>query len=132
MTNNNFVPAIPQKPAPPSRSEVILSIEAPLTSTQHTEIKTSHQDRAWGFLITTVPLNTGFGLVVVSAVVAGWGIPVWSLAALSIFGLAFMATWLIAFGWSLQNSPENIAMLEAREKWKLLNKERDRFWEGHE
>ncbi len=132
MTTNNFVPALPTKAAPPARAEVIMTIDAPLTSTQHTEIKTSHVDQAFGFLVKTIPLNTGFALVVVAVVVAGWNVPIWSMATLTIFGLAFMATWLVSYGWSLQYSPENIAMTEVKEKWKLLNKERDRFWGQYE
>lgn len=125
---NNFVPALPQKPAPPAKREVIMSIDAPLTATQHVEFKTSATDRSKGFLIAYIPLFAAFGLGVVCIVVVGWNVPIWSLATFAIFWLSFVASWIVGYGATLTISAEGVSFFEAVQKWRLLNKEHDRLW----
>lgn len=128
--NNNFVPALPERKPAPANSKMEIVIDAPLTSTQHTEVKTSHTDRAVGFLIATLPMDAALGICVLALTVVGYGVPLLSLPALLIFFLSFTASFVVCYCYTLTMSPEGVAFYEAIMKWKLLDREQQKRWES--
>lgn len=129
-----FVPAIPEKRSTPLpiNTEVSLTIDAPMSATQHVEFKTSSVDRAKGFLLASVPLYIAFATCVVAVVVLGWHVPLLSLPALVIFMLSFTAAWLVGYGYTLSISAEGITLYEAVSKWSVIKEEQRRRWEHWE
>jgi hypothetical protein len=131
---NNFVPAIreriPVEIAP--RYEVVHSIDAPLSATQHIDMRTSAVDRAKGFLIASTPLYAAFalGVVVLAALFAG--VPFWSFWSFATFWLSFVAAWAWGYKQTLEKSAEGISHYEARRKWDIIGEEQRRRWEYYE
>ena len=124
-----FVPAGPaRRELPAMPGAVSTQIDITPTATMHTEVKTSEVDRAKGFLLRTLPLYGAFGLLVVLVCVFFAGVPLMSLASLTIFWLSFVAAWLVAYSYDLSRSPSGIAHMEASRKWNLIEKEHDRRW----
>lgn len=128
-----FVPAIPEKRSTPLpiNTEVSLTIDAPMSATQHVEFKTSSVDRAKGFLLASVPLYIAFATCVVAVVVLGWSVPLLSLPALVIFMLSFTAAWLVGYGYTLSISAEGITLYEAVSKWSVIKEEQRRRYSPH-
>lgn len=134
---DNFVPAIREqsRPAPVEimpRYEVDHRIDAPLSATQHVEMRTSAVDRAKGFLIASTPLYMAFALGVVVLAVLFAGVPFWSFWAFSIFWLSFVAAWLWGYKETLEKSAEGISHYEARRKWDVIEEEQRRRWAYYE
>lgn len=130
----NYVPALPQKPTMnmPINGEIVHTIDAAPLATQHVEVKTSGIDRALGFLIASLPLYSAFALTVVLVCVFFAGVPFMSLATLLIALLAFVAAWIIGWGWTLQHSAEGIALFEAKAKWTVIAIEQQKRWQHWE
>lgn len=126
-----YVPAIKAKERAqplPINTEVSMTIDAPLSATQHVEFKSSSVDRAKGFLLASVPLYMAFATCVVAVVTIGWAVPLMSLATLTIFMLSFTAAWIVGYGYTLSISAEGITLFEAVKKWQIIEREHDRRW----
>lgn len=126
-----FVPAGPvrqEAPPMPINSNVALTIDAPPSATQHVEMKTSAVDRALGFLIASVPLYGGFALLVLLVCIFFAGVPLFSLPALVIFWLSFVAAWIIGYAYTLSVSAEGVSYFEARAKWRIISEEHRLRW----
>jgi hypothetical protein len=129
--SSNFVPAIPGRrelPAMPINAEINHTIDAPLSATQHIEVRTSSVDRAAGFLLASVPLYLAFATAVVAVVVFGFQVPLASLATLTIFMLTFVAAWVVGYTYTLSVSAEGVSLLEAKSKWDVIRYEQQRRW----
>ncbi len=133
---HNYVPAIHEQQrtqvgiAP--RYEVLHQIDAPLSATQHVEMRTSAVDRAKGFLIASTPLYAAFGVGAVLVGVLFFQVPFWSFWAFSIFWLSFVLAWLWGYWQTLEKSAEGIAHYEARRKWDVIAEEQRRRWEYYD
>jgi hypothetical protein len=110
----NFVaPALRESPA---RVEIIPPAEIPAMmpiAQTAVELRTTYTDRAKGFQLATVPIAIAFGVGVLVVAVVGYGTPMFSIAALATFWLAFLAWWLV--GWAIHYiaSPDGVALLQA-------------------
>ena len=126
----NYVPAPIRREAPalPIEAEIVHTIDAAPNATQHIEMKTSAVDRAQGFLIASVPMYALFGTAVVALCVLGWNVPLYSLATLTIFTLAFLAAWVVGYAWTLHVSAEGVSLYEAKQKWAIIEREQRERW----
>lgn len=129
-SSTHYVPATVRREAPPMpiNSNVALTIDAPPTSTMHTDVRTSEVDRAKGFLLRSVPLYGAFALLVLLVTIFFYNVPFLSLPALVIFWLSFVMAWLLAYCYDLSHSPAGIAHYESRMKWRIIEREHDRRW----
>jgi hypothetical protein len=130
----NFVHANPHRnvPAMPVNAEVVHTIDAPLSATQHIDMRTSAVDRAKGFLIASLPLYAAFSFLVLLIAVVGFGIPLFSIPALLIAWLSFVAAWIVGYGYTLTVSAEGVSLFEAKSKWGIIKEEQRRRWEHFE
>lgn len=132
----NFVAPLYEEPAPKAeimpRYEVAHTINAPLSATQHVEMRTSATDRAKGFLIASVPLYAAFGLAVLVVSILYAGVPFWSFWSFAIFWLSFVLAWLVGYRETLIRSAEGIAHYESKRKWDIVAEEQRRRWEHYE
>jgi hypothetical protein len=132
----NYVPALPatvRREMPmPIETNVAHVIDAPLSSVQHVEMRTSAVDRAKGFLIASVPLYAGFATAVAGVCVVGWSVPLFSLASFLIFWLSFIGAWIIGYCYTLSVSAEGVSLFEARSKWSVIKEEQRRRWAHYE
>jgi len=119
-------------PAYAPRHEVMHTIDAPLSATQHIEMKTSATDRAQGFLIVNVPLFGAFALGVLLLAVLMTGHPFWSFWSFCIFWLSFVLAWLYSYKMTLDKSAEGVSHYEARQKWAVIREEQRRRWEYYD
>jgi hypothetical protein len=121
---STFVPAL-KEPAQP-KTVIIeppdLAI-LPTSAMTTVEIRTSHSDRAKAFQIVSVPLAAavGAGSLIIGRV--GWGIPLFSVAALAWLWGGFLLTWLAA--WVIHNvvSSDGIALIHTLLGWQYLSRE---------
>jgi len=74
-------------------------------------VTTSHEDRARGFTLTTVPLAAVVGLVALLAAVGLAGVPWMSWSALLILFGVFAGVWLSAYLWHELASPDGATLL---------------------
>lgn len=133
----NFVPAGQSRPAPAPiqlapQYEVSHRIDAPLSATQHVEMKTSAVDRSKGFLIAAVPLYAAFAIGVLALSIAFAGVPFWSFWSFCIFWLSFVLAWVWGYRETLMKSAEGIAHYEATRKWEIIAEEQRRRWDHYE
>jgi fatty acid desaturase len=132
--SSRYVPALrnraPVEIAP--RHEIIHTIDAPLSATQHVEMQTSATDRAKGFLIAAVPLYAAFavGVLVLAKVLAG--VPLLSFWGFATFWLSFVLAWVWGYRETLMKSPEGVAWMEANRKWDVIEEEQRRRWEHYD
>lgn len=128
----NYVPAPIRRetPALPVEAEIVHTIDAVPNATQHVEMKTSAVDRAQGYLIASVPMYALFGTATVALCVLGWNVPLYSLATLTIFTLAFLAAWVIGYAWTLHVSAEGVSLFEAKAKWAIIEREQRERWDA--
>ena len=128
----NFVPVAMQREAPaaPINAEVVHTINATPSATQHIELRTSAVDRALGFAIATSPLAAGFAVVVVGICVLGFGVPLLSLPTLIITFTVFAIVWTIAYLYTLSISAEGVSMFEAQERWGVIKTEQQLRWQA--
>lgn len=129
--SRSYVPATPERrvSVPPAQHSVAHVIDAPLSATQHIEVRTSATDRAKGFLIATVPLYAAFALGVVLVAYLLWDTPILSWSALLIFWLSFVAAWLMGYVWTITISAEGVAFYEAKQKWNIIKREQTERWD---
>ena len=132
----NYVPAIREQPQEPiriePRYEVAHHIDAPLSATQHVEMRTSAVDRSKGFLLASLPLYGAFALGIVVLTVLFFGVPFWSFWAFATFWLSFVLAWAWGYRETLAKSAEGISHYEARRKWDIIAEEQRRRWEHYE
>ena len=93
------------------------------TATSHVELRTGYTDRAKGFQLATVPVALAFGVGALVVAVVGFSVPVFSVAALALFWVAFLAWWLV--GWAIHHviSPDGAALLGAVLQYRYLRHE---------
>lgn len=93
------------------------------TATSHVELRTGYTDRAKGFQLATVPVALAFGVGVLVVAMVGFSVPAFSVAALTVFWVAFLAWWLV--GWAIHHvvSPDGAALLGAVLQYRYLRHE---------
>jgi hypothetical protein len=74
-------------------------------------VTTSHEDRARGFTITSIPLALVVGFVAFLAAIGLAGIPWLSWSAVLILFGVFAGVWLIAYTWYTLASPDGATVL---------------------
>jgi len=126
----NFVPVAMHRelPPPPINAQVVHTIDAMPSATQHIELRTSSTDRALGFTIATAPLAALFAVVVMAICALGFGVPLVGLPMLVIVATVFATVWTIAYLYTLSISAEGVSLYEAQEKWGILREEQRRRW----
>lgn len=128
----NFVTPVTKKETvlpPASLSVVEHNLGVQPTATQHIEMRTSAVDRAVGYLIASVPLYGAFAFAVLLLACLGWNIPIFSITALIVFWVVFVATWVTGWIYTLLVSAEGVSLFEAKRKWDLLDREQRQRWE---
>jgi len=130
---NNYItrgadPISKVTPTLPIQTEIVHTINAQPLATQHVEVKTSAVDRAKGFLLASIPLYLAFATAVVGVIVLGFRVPLASLATLTIFLLAFVAAWVVGYGYTLTVSAEGVNLYEAKNKWDVIRTEQTQRW----
>jgi len=133
----NYVPALPAKRQPTDvelmpRYEVLHQIDAPLSATQHVDMRTSAVDRSFGFLLASVPLYLAFALGVLLLTVLFTDTPFFSFWAFAIFWLSFVLAWVWGYRETLMKSAEGVAFYESQRKWDVIEEEQRRRWEHYE
>lgn len=95
----------------------------PSTAMQESRVAGTYRDRAEGFQVATVPIAVAFGVGVAIVAIVGFGTPVFSISALTVFWLAFLAWWLA--GWLIHNllSPDGVAFLHTILGWRYIYRE---------
>lgn len=108
----------PRRTAPPVAlvGDVLPPMEAgrgaarlPVQTVQN--VTTSHQDRARGFNLATIPLAAVVGLVALLAALGLFGVPWLSWSALLILFGVFAGVWLVAYTWHTLASPDGATVL---------------------
>ena len=128
---SNFVTIVPAKQhilPPASLSVVEHNLGVAPSATQHIEMRTSAVDRAVGYLIASVPLYGAVATMALLVACLGWGIPFFSIAALFVFWIVFVLTWVTGLLYTLLVSAEGVSLFEAKRKWDLLDKEQAARW----
>lgn len=108
------------------------TLDVPMQSTQHIEMKTSAVDRAKGYLIATLPLLAAFALGVWLLAGLVTATPLFSFLGLCILWSSFVLAWVASYWFTLHVSAEGVSMYEARSKWGILREEQRRRWEYYE
>jgi len=98
-------PALQGEILPPMHQEARPPVQTLQTVT------TSHEDRARGFTMTTVPLAAVVGLVALLAALGLFGVPWLSWSALLILFGVFAAVWAGAYFWHTLASPDGATIL---------------------
>lgn len=104
------------------------TLDVPLGSTQHIEVKTSATDRAWGYLISNVPMLAAFALGVVVLRATAFQAPLWTLATFGWFWSTFVLAWLGSYVVTLALSAEGVAFYESHQKWLVVKREQRERW----
>ena len=117
----NFVAAEPMQ-----RAEIIRVNDAlPMlpNATTNVELKTTYTDRSKGFQLATLPISVAFGIGALVVALLGFSVPIFSIAALSVFWIAFLGWWLL--GWLIHHvaSPDGIALVQALLMYRYLRRE---------
>ncbi len=106
----------PQRRPPPLVGDVLPPMHAgnghaagPVQTVQ--AVTTSHEDRAKGFTLTTVPLAAVVGLVALLAAAGLFGVPWLSWSALLVLFGVFAAVWGAAYFWHTLASPDGATVL---------------------
>lgn len=105
------------------------SLMVPAQAKQYVYHETSALDRAQGFHLVFVPMAIGVGVLAVMATIALWKVPLLSFTILIVFGVTFMATWLIGLVVNALGTPEAISFYEAKKKWDVIEREQSERWE---
>ena len=100
------------------------------TGTTHVEMKTSAQDRAWGFLIASTPRTFVFSLaiVLISMLATDIGVIAGIVMLVSIFSVVELASYI----YTLTISAEGTAHMEAKRKWDVIEREQRKRWKHYE
>lgn len=135
LIRENYTPAQPivladrRPPAqveilPPQQTAVDLAVTP--TATTHVDMRTSAQDRAWGFLIASTPRTFVFSLAItlISMLATDIGVIAGIVMLVSIFSVVELAS----YAFTLAISAEGTANYEARQKWAMLREEQRQRW----
>ena len=101
-------------------------------------VTTSHEDRARGFTITSIPLALAVGFVAFLAAIGLAGVPWMSWSALLVLFGVFAAVWAGAYFWHTLASPDGATILSILLSYRYVRHEQrarlDRLaeWEGEE
>lgn len=136
MNRTNYVPALHEPE--PSRPMVIDvdPITLPHAALTRAETSGTYLDRAKGFQVVSVPLAAAVGAGSLLIGIAGFGVPVLSVAALLWLWAGFLATWLAA--WIVHNvvSADGVALVHTILGWSLIYREQTerhrRYREGRQ
>ena len=90
---------------------------------QRSEVVGDYRDRAEGFQLATVPIALAFGVGVLLVSVVGFSTPLFSVAALTVFWVSFLAWWLLAYAIHLLFSPDGTAFIGAVRGWRYIERE---------
>jgi hypothetical protein len=117
--HDNFVPPGQQPPRVEILPPVDLPPMLPVAQTS-VELRTNYVDRSKGFQIATLPISIAFGLGSLVVAIVGFSVPIFSLAALAVFWLAFLGWWIA--GWLIHHviSVEGIAFLHTVLMWRYI------------
>lgn len=128
----NFVQVQPVQqrnlPSAPINAQVVHTIDATPSATQHIELRTSAVDRALGFAIATAPLASLFAVVVMAICALGFGVPLLGLPMLVIVATVFAVVWTVAYLYTLSISAEGVSLYEAQERWGVIREEQRLRW----
>lgn len=100
-----------------------MQIDAPMPVQTVQRMTTSHVDRAKGFSIVSIPLAVGVGVGGLLIAVGMGAVPLFSMGALLVLFLAFLATWLIAYIWHQSASPDGVGLWQVMLHYRLLSRE---------
>lgn len=124
---DTFVSPLRELPAPVRRIEILppepVELQAPGTQTTHITLTTTHWDRARGFSLATVPLAAAVGIGALLISIFFFGLELWSLAAVTVLFLGFLATWLVAWVVYQFTSPDGVNLFSAWGHYSLLRHE---------
>lgn len=111
-------------PAPKPRVEIV-EIERELPAAPQTVLlpTANYTDRSRGFTIATGPLAAATGFVVLLIGIAGFGVPVLSVAALLLALAGFTVAWLIAYIAHTLISPDGTMFAHTVLAWRFLREE---------
>ena len=130
--NPKYVPArvetqaITHRPAVEVMPQNDFNMAVTPTSTTHVDMRTSAQDRAWGFLIASTPRTFVFSLaiVLISMLATDIGVIAGIVMLVSIFSVVELAS----YAFTLAISAEGTANYEARQKWAVIREEQRERW----
>lgn len=99
------------------------------TGTTHVDMRTSAQDRAWGFLIASTPRTFVFALAItlISMLATDMSVLVGIVMLVSIFAVVELASYVF----TLAISAEGTAHYEARQKWAIIKEEQRARWKHY-
>lgn len=122
----SFVPAL-REPDATRRAEVVpptpIELQAPGLQRTVNSLSTTHWDRARGFSLATVPLAGAVGVGALLIAIFFFGFELWSLAAVVVLFLGFLATWLAAWIAYQLTSPDGVNLFTAWAHFQLLRDE---------
>lgn len=118
-----------RRPRPAEMPHPVADLAVTPTATAHIDMKTSAQDRAWGFLIASTPRTFVFSLAItlVSMLATDIGVIAGIVMLISIFSVVE----LISYAFTLAISAEGTANYEARMKWAMLRTEQRERWKHY-
>lgn len=118
--------AITHRPAVEVMPQNDFNLAVTPTSTTFVEMRTSAQDRAWGFLIASTPRTFVFSLaiVLISMLATDIGVIAGIVMLVSIFSVVELASYIF----TLAISAEGTANYEARQKWAVIREEQRERW----
>ena len=106
---------------PEAQQPIVL--DTPLPVAQQIRMVTSHEDRARGFTLVSLPLATAVGVGGLLLAIGLFRVPLWSMGALLVLFLAFLGTWLLAWLWFTAASPDGIGLMQVLLHYRLLRHE---------
>lgn len=118
-----YAPGETPKPIIRRYEPLPLELDAPMPVQTVQRLATSHVDRAKGFSIVSIPLAAGVGLGGLLIAVGMGAVPLFSMGALLVLFLAFLATWLAAFLWYQSASPDGVTLWTVMLHYRLLSRE---------
>lgn len=98
-------------------------------ATSYVEMRTSAQDRAWGYLISSIPRTFFFSLGLTLVAILATGINL--ITGIVLLIVTFALVEMISYGYTLAISPEGTAHYEARQKWAILRYEQRQRWQHY-
>ena len=118
--------AITHRPAVEVMPQNDFNMAVTANGTSHVEMKTSAQDRAWGFLIASTPRTFVFSLAItlISMLATDIGVIAGIVMLVSIFSVVELASYIF----TLAISAEGTAHMEAKRKWDVIEREQRERW----
>lgn len=118
----NFVPALREHS---TRVEIVEAAPSQLPAPPQTVLlpTANYTDRAKGFGLSTAPLATATGFVVLLIGITAFGVPALSVAALLLALAGFTAAWLAAYIAHTLISPDGTAFFHTILAWRYLRSE---------